>query len=147
MEANGDVPVLLVSALVMRSDGMVLLTAHAPYWKWHLPDGQVRFGEKLAEALQRSFLDDFGMTLRPSQENPWLVTETVNAYRRLHVVTHHFRAEIVGDIGSIVGTDGLRILWFDPQTITEHQPTLMLQSTAQALRSARDATLCGKEFR
>ena len=141
MEANGGVPKLLVSALVTRSDGTVLLTSHAPYWKWHLPDGDVRFGEKLSEALRRSFNQDFGMTVRLPDEHPRFVTETVNKVRRLHAVVHHFRAEVVGDVSEIVGDDELRVMWFDPRTMTEHQPTLMLQSAAQVLRAVRDAVL------
>ncbi len=136
MESNDDTPRLLVSALVTNSDGAALLTRHSPHWKWHLPDGDVRFGEKLSDAMRRSFRDDFGLSLHLIGMRPWLVTETVNQSRRLHVVAHHFRAEVVGGADGIVGRDDLRIMWFAPRLLTANLKYFMLQSTAQALREA-----------
>src|SRR5688572_27711056 len=69
-------PDVLVSAFITGPDGRVLLTRHAPYFKWHLPDGDVVRGERLADALVRAVRHDLGIEVVPDTA-PFLVTETI----------------------------------------------------------------------
>ena len=70
-------PQLLVAAHVTDARGRILLARHATHWLWHLPDGGVRFGETMHDALFRSFHEDFGQRLTVLSPAPWLLTETI----------------------------------------------------------------------
>ncbi len=138
MRMTGDVPKLLVAAVIGNAERLVLLTRHGPYWKWHLPDGEVHFGEKWEEALQRSFFHDFRRKLSLRDASPWLVTETVSAAKRLHLVTHHFRAEPVGAVDGMADRDDLHLLWVQPAAFMQAPSEHVLASTLQALRLLAD---------
>ncbi len=91
MEKNR--PTLLVAALIVDDNGRVLLSRHAPYYKWHLPDGEVQYGETLRVALARALGEDFHHAPRVIDDEPWFVAETIRP-GGVHYVTHHFRAVI-----------------------------------------------------
>lgn len=135
---TATVPILLVAAVVFDREGLVLLTRHAPYWKWHFPDGEVRFGEKIDEALRRSFSDDVGLQLRLRDRSPWLVTETVNAAKGLHYVTCHFRAEIDIDRRMLSEKESLHMLWVQPRAFAGAPADQALGSTRKALQKIVD---------
>ncbi len=106
-----DRPTLLVAALVLDNTECILLTRHAPYRKWHLPDGDVRFGESLTDALVRSFEEDFGITPLLLDTNPWYVNETIRE-GRVHYVTHYLRA-IVQKATPLKPREGLETMRLD----------------------------------
>ncbi|ABF44413.1 MULTISPECIES: NUDIX domain-containing protein [Deinococcus] len=58
-------PVVCVGALVWGPDGQVLLV-RTTKWRglWGVPGGKVDWGETLAEAVQREFREETGLTLR-----------------------------------------------------------------------------------
>src|SRR5262245_19033478 len=53
---------VLAAALVQEGES-IFLSRHGAQGKWHLPDVEVRFGETVAEALDRGFREDFGIGL------------------------------------------------------------------------------------
>ena len=105
-------PVLLVAALVLDDTNRILLTRHAPYHKWHLPDGDVRFGETLLDALARSFHEDFSVTPLFFDAEPWNVDETIHVRRGVHYVTQYFRA-VVQKATPLRPREGLEVQWLD----------------------------------
>lgn len=84
---------LLVSALISDRSGRVLLTGHAPTWKLHLPDGDVRFGETLRAALIRSVREDLAVDIVP-EARPFHISETFGKDGTKHFLTFHFRASL-----------------------------------------------------
>jgi ADP-ribose pyrophosphatase YjhB (NUDIX family) len=92
-----DQIILLVSALIADAHGRVLLTAHAPTYKLHLPDGDVRFGETLRDALVRSVREDLAVVIVPDAR-PFLVTESFGIGGGKHFLTFHFRAKLGGAV-------------------------------------------------
>lgn len=84
---------LLVSAVVTDGQGRILLTAHEPSWKMHLPDGSPRFGESLRQALTRSFNEDLGVPLIPG-DLPVRITETIARGGVSHYVILHYRCAL-----------------------------------------------------
>lgn len=129
-------PRLLVSALVTDESGRVLLTRHAPYYKWHLPDGEVRLGEKMADALVRSFREDFQVRLRVVDSRPWFVSETINEKTSLHIVTHHFHAAIVGEWKAMPRNKDLQFFWTRTDLLSVPSAHT-LASTLEALDEGR----------
>ena len=57
-----------VGAVIINKQGQVFLSQRGPLsrnerGKWEFPGGSVEFGEKLADALQREILEEFGMLI------------------------------------------------------------------------------------
>jgi ADP-ribose pyrophosphatase YjhB (NUDIX family) len=86
-------PRILVSACVSDCLGRVLVTRHPPSMRWHLPDGDLRRGETIADAVRRSVKEDLGIAVWPEPE-PFLVTETIAQYGAPHYVTLHVFARV-----------------------------------------------------
>ena len=126
-------PVLLVAALVLDDADCILLTRHAPYHKWHLPDGEVRFGERLLDALARSFQEDFAVMPLFLDAKPWDVHETLHAQRGVHYVTQYFRV-VVQKATLLRPREGLEMRWLDLQR--GYSVSGLLQSTVKAIDEA-----------
>ncbi|MBZ0301861.1 MAG: NUDIX domain-containing protein [Anaerolineae bacterium] len=57
-----------VGAMVFNDQGQVFLSQRGPTAKnergtWEFPGGSVEFGEKLTDAIQREFLEEYGMSI------------------------------------------------------------------------------------
>ncbi len=94
--------------------------------KWHLPDGEVRRGERIADAVRRSVRDDLGIEVAPDPA-PFLVTETIAPSGAPHYVTLHVAAAADADaLARIVPGPGIDHRLFAPSRAPEgpmHAPT------------------------
>ena len=68
MKAGIDYIGVGVGAMVFNEDGEVFLAQRGELAKnergtWEFPGGKVEFGEKLAEAVAREFLEEYGMII------------------------------------------------------------------------------------
>jgi GrpB-like predicted nucleotidyltransferase (UPF0157 family)/ADP-ribose pyrophosphatase YjhB (NUDIX family) len=68
MKAGRDYVGIGVGAMVFDNEGLVFLAQRGPSASnergtWEFPGGKVSFGEKLAEAVTREFVEEYGMTI------------------------------------------------------------------------------------
>ena len=103
-------PDVLASAFITEPGGRVLLTRHAPYWKWHLPDGDVGRGERLTDALLRAVRHDLGIEVVP-EALPFLVTETITK-SGAHYVAVHFAASPADAAAALALAPGIDARYF-----------------------------------
>ena len=97
MSASEKHPILLAAAVIIK-DGRVLITRRDPAPYWHLPDGDIRYGEDSLDCLRRSIGADLGLGDRDvvlEQIQPIYVSETIRRGNDRHYVTLHYRAAIV----------------------------------------------------
>lgn len=87
---DGQVKVLV--AALIQDTMRVLLTKHGPSGKWHLPDTDVRFGETLAQAIERGFREDFGTGLTVLDSKPFGVAQVIDSAIGTHYVIHGLTA-------------------------------------------------------
>lgn len=123
-------PRILVSACIVDAYGRVLVTRHAPSMKWHLPDGDLRRGERIADAVRRSVKEDLGIDVVPDPP-PFLVTEAIAPSGAPHYVTLHVAAAAAaGMLARIVPASGIDLRFFAPSRAPDGP---MLASTRAAL--------------
>ncbi len=95
---------LRVAGILVR-DGGVLLVRHekpsASYWV--IPGGRVEFGETLAEALEREFLEELAMEVEAGEI--LLVNDAAPSDGRRHVLNVYFSVSSNGEVsaGSLQG--------------------------------------------
>lgn len=126
-------PRILVSACIADAAGRVLMTRHAPSMKWHLPDGEIRRGERIADAVRRSVREDLGLGVDPD-DAPFLVTETIAPSGAPHYVTLHVAALAAAEaMVRIVPAPGIDLRFFTgPRTAGE--PVLATSRAALRVR-------------
>lgn len=87
-------PLATVGALVRAPDGRVLLVqTHKWRNRWGVPGGKIAYGESVAAALRREFLEETGLTLSSIYWGP--VQEAVRSpefYREAHFILLNFIA-------------------------------------------------------
>ena len=102
-------PVRVAAAVILRSDGKVLLAqrpqgkAYAGYWEF--PGGKLELGETPRHALDRELREELGLTVRRAA--PWLVQRY--RYPHAHVELNFFR--VFDWSGEAVGHDGQAFVW------------------------------------
>ncbi|HTK05413.1 MAG TPA: NUDIX domain-containing protein [Candidatus Eisenbacteria bacterium] len=122
-------PDVLVSAFIMETGGRVLLSRHAPYWKWHLPDGDVVRGERLHDALTRAVRHDLGIEV-VTEALPFLVTETITK-SGAHYIVAHFTARPADVSAALVVAPGIDVRYFSEAELLAEA---VLASAREALR-------------
>lgn len=133
MSDDGIWPRILVSACIADAAGRALMTRHAPSMKWHLPDGDVRRGERVADAVRRSVREDLGVDVVPDGA-PFLVTETIAASGAPHYVTLHVAATAsTASLSRIIPAAGIDFRFFS-ETRARGEPVL---ATSRAALLAR----------
>ena len=112
----------------------------------HFPDGEVRFGETLTEALRRSLQEDLGVTQIKIEEKGYacfpieyiqlvcLPDENYDPAREKHILTLHFHVSLP-DGAPLAPRPGIEIHWwpFNPCWCLTHQFVLR-PSTAEIFR-------------
>ncbi len=128
-------PRLFVAALIAKPDPLrILLTRHQGSRRWHFPDGEMRFGETIAETVRRSLDED--LRVIPAEiinEHYCIPIETINLAKKTHIVTLHFGVRL--SIGlQIKPRKGIEVYWqpIDPHCHSNKFP--LLSSTAEVLR-------------
>src|SRR5260221_9242644 len=72
MQPGRDYIGIGVGAMVFNQQGQVFLAKRGPRASnergtWEFPGGKVSFGEKMAEAVTREFVEEYGMTIEISE--------------------------------------------------------------------------------
>ncbi len=122
-------PRLLVAALISMPDPLrMLLTRHGENGLWHFPDGEVLFGESIAEAITRNLDTDLGVTPAEINEQACLPTETINPAKGTHIVTLHFIVSLPVGV-QLLPKPGMDYAWFpvdsgeDPTFVSQVRPS------------------------
>ncbi|PIE34569.1 DNA mismatch repair protein MutT [candidate division KSB3 bacterium] len=88
-----------VGAIVLNDEGKVFLAQRGPQAVnergcWEFPGGRVEFGEKLGDAIQREFLEKYGMEIEVSEL--FSVSDHLLPDEEQHWVSPTFLARHVG---------------------------------------------------
>lgn len=92
-------PLATVGALVVSPAGrLLLIQTHKWRHRWGVPGGKIAYGESIAAALRREFLEETGLTLHDIR---WaLVQEAIESdefYRPAHFILLNFLAKSAGE--------------------------------------------------
>ena len=132
--SEGERIQLLAAALIVDDQGRVLLTRHAPHWKWHLPDGDSQFGLTLSASLRKALHGDLDVDIRIQTHQPAVIAEVLNPSANRHFVILCYPAVITsGTPTERPGT--LEHGWFS-EDMKDALRGNMYESSAHLLRKA-----------
>ncbi|CAN5395799.1 NUDIX domain-containing protein [soil metagenome] len=105
-----------VGALVFNDKNQVFLAQRGPQARnekgcWEFPGGRVEFGEKLADALRREFLEEYGLQIEVVEL--LCVTDHIISAEHQHWVSPTFLARHVAGVAQILEPEKCTaIAWF-----------------------------------
>lgn len=123
MKAGRDYIGTGVGAMVFNQEGQVFLAKRGPRASnergtWEFPGGKVSFGEKLAEAITREFLEEYGMVIEIIELLG--VSDHILAVEKEHWVSPTFIARHISGTPTILELDKcVEIGWFSLNALPE----------------------------
>lgn len=110
-----EYPLATVGALVISPMNRVLLIqTHKWQGSWGVPGGKIAYGERMADALRREFMEETGLTLSDIRWGP--VQEAVNSaefYKPAHFILLNFIARSQHET-VILNDEAERYVWVTP---------------------------------